>query len=66
MSFEGSTMTDAISVDSIIAEQKKLEKSFQKAFDSMMKERETYQKKKAVLNKFNNKYGRVIKMMTED
>lgn len=59
-------MTDAVSVDSIIAEQKKLSKKFQKAFDAMMEARKDYQEQKIVLTKFNNKYGRVIKMMTED
>lgn len=57
---------DAVSVETIIAEQKKLTKKFQKAFDAMMEARKDYQEQKAVLNKFNNKYGRVIKMMNED
>lgn len=59
-------MTDAVSVKKIIVEQKKLTKDFQKALDALFEARETYTKKKIVLNKFNNKYGRVIKMMTED
>lgn len=59
-------MTKAISVDDLIKEQVALLEEYEIARLAMHDARDEHKQKKTALIKFNNKYGRVIAMMTED
>ena len=59
-------MTDAVSVESIIAEQVELQEEYNQAQTAMQDAKGKYDEKKLALCTFNDKYGRVIAMMKED
>lgn len=59
-------MTKALSVKSIVVQQQKLQEEYNKASVAAQKARVTLVEKKSELVSFNNKYGRVIKLMNED
>lgn len=59
-------MTDAISVKTLQKTQTGLQKKFEKAQTAMQDAQAVHATEKAALEKFNNKYGRVLQMMTED
>jgi len=59
-------MTDAISIQQVRDEQKVLQAEFEEARQTVYDAKEKYTEAKAVLMKFNNKFGRVLEMMKED
>ncbi len=59
-------MTDAISVTELMKQQDALQKDYEKATGALQNAQGKYAEKKAILCKFNDKYGRVIAMMNED
>ena len=59
-------MTDAISVDTLQKTQKSLYKNYLKAQKALHEAKAEDAIHDAALEKFNNKYGRVLQMMKED
>lgn len=59
-------MTDAISVADLQKKQGELQETFEKSQKSLQDAKAGYDKAKAELVAFNNKFGRVLQMMRED
>lgn len=59
-------MSTPSSVAELHAKQTQLQKDYQKAKEVRQLATKLFAKKKAALIEFNNKYGRVIQMMSED
>ena len=59
-------MADEISVKDIKATQEKLQAEFEKIQADMYSARDRYNECKARLVAFNNKYGRILQIMSED
>ena len=59
-------MTDAISIKDVQAEQGVLKKAFTKNQVAFYEAQKKHNASKTKLTEFNDRYGRVLKMMNED